>query len=40
MTFSINLPSVFNKTIGLKDLGILYNTLLGFGMIIVVEVLK
>ena len=40
MTFSINLPSVFNRTIGLKDLGILYNTLLGFRIMIVVEVLK
>ena len=40
MTFSINLPSVFNSTIGLNNLGILYDTLLGFRMTIVIEVLK
>ena len=40
MTFLISLPSVFNRTIGLKNLGILYNTLLGFEITIVVKVLK
>ena len=40
MTFLINLLSVFNKTIGLKDLGISYDALLGFRMMIVIEVLK
>jgi len=40
MTFLISLLSVFNKTIGLKDLGISYNALLGFKITIVVEVLK
>ena len=40
MTFSINLPSIFSRIIGLKDLGILYDALLGFGIMIVVKVLK
>jgi len=40
MTFSISLPNVFSRTMGLKDLDILYNVLVGFGIMIVVEVLK
>jgi len=40
MTFSISLPSIFNRIINLNDLGILYNALLGFEITIVVEVLK
>jgi len=31
---------VFNKMIGLKDLGELYNDLFGFGMTMVVDILK
>ena len=37
MKFLISLPSMFNKTIGLKDLSISYNALLGFGIMIVVK---
>ena len=40
MSFLINLPKVFRRTIGLKDLGELYNDLLGFGITIVVDFLK
>ena len=40
MTFLISLPSMFNRTIGLKDLGVSYDALLGFGITIVVKVLK
>ena len=40
MTFSISLLSMFNRMIGLKNLGVSCNTLLDFGMTIVVEVLK
>ena len=40
MTFSINLPSMFNNAMGWKDLGESYNDLFGFGMIIHVKVLK
>ena len=40
MTFSISLPKVLRKMIGLKDLGISYEDLLGFGITIVVEILK
>ena len=40
INFSINLSSVFKRMIGLNDLGVLYNALLGFGMMIVVEDLK
>jgi len=40
MTFSMSLPNVFNKMIGLKDLGELYNDLFGFGMTMVVDILK
>jgi len=38
--FLINLPSMFKSTIGQKDLGELYNVLLGFGIIINVNILK
>ena len=31
---------MFNRTMGQKDLGELYNVLLGLGMIMVVDVLK
>jgi len=40
MTFSISLPSVFNRTIGLNILGELYKALLGLGMIIELDILK
>ena len=40
MTFLISLPSMFNKMMGLKNLGISYDALLGFRMTIVVKVLK
>ena len=40
MTFSINLPIVLKKTRGLKDFRKLYNTLLGFGITIIVDFLK
>ena len=40
MTFLISFPRVFSKTIGLNDLGELYNVLLGLGMMTVVDLLK
>ena len=40
MTFSISLPMVLKRTIGLNDLGESYDFLLGLGITIVVEVLK
>ena len=40
MTFSISLPIVLRRTIGLNDLGESYDFLLGLGITIVVEVLK
>ena len=36
----MSLLGVLRKMIGLKALGVLYNSLLGFGMIIVIDVLK
>ena len=40
MTFLINLPSMFSSTMGLNDLGELYEDLLGLGMIIIDDLLK
>ena len=40
MNFSISLPKVLRKTIGLNAFGELYDILLGFNIIIVVEILK
>jgi len=40
MTFSISLPKVLRKTIGLNAFGELCDILLGFDIIIVVEILK
>ena len=40
MTFSISLPKVLSKTIGLNDLGESYNDLFGLGMITVDDLLK
>jgi len=40
MIFLMSLLGVLRKIIGLKALGVLYNSLLGFGMIIVIDVLK
>jgi len=40
MTFSMSLPKVFNKTMGLKDLGESYDSLFSFGMTTVVDILK
>jgi len=40
ITFSISLPSMFKRTIGLNDLGVSYDTLLGFGITMVIDVLK
>jgi len=36
----MSLPIVLRRTIGLKDLGELYDSLLGLGMIMEVDVLK
>jgi len=40
MTFSISLLVVFSRTMGRKDLGELYESLFGLGMIIVLVDLK
>jgi len=40
ITFSISLPNVFSRTMGLKDLGKSYNNLLDLGIIIMVDFLK
>jgi len=40
MTFLISSPSVFSRTMGLKDLGESYDNLFGLGIIIVVNFLK
>jgi len=40
MTFSISLPTVLRKTIGLNDLGESYKFLFGLGMMTVVDFLK
>ena len=40
MTFSISLPKVLRSTIGLKALVVLYDALLGLGMIIDIDSLK
>ena len=40
MTFSINLPIVLRRTIGLKDFEESYDDLLGFRITIVVDFLK
>ena len=40
MIFSINLPSVFKSTIEQKDLEESYNILLGFVIIININILK
>ena len=40
MTFSIGFPRVLSKMISLNDLEELYNTLLGLGMITIVDLLK
>jgi len=40
ITFSINLLSIFNRTIGLNIFGVSYETLLGLGMMIEVDILK
>ena len=40
MNFLISLSIVFRNTIGLNNLGESYNDLLGFGIIIVIEILK
>ena len=40
MTFSISLFKVLSKMIGLKNLGISYEDLLGFEITIVVEILN
>ena len=40
MTFSISLSKILSKMIGLKDLGVSYKNLLGFGITIIVDVLK
>ena len=36
----MSFPKVFKRTIGLNDLEVLYNILLGFGIIMVVNILK
>jgi len=40
MTFSINWPSIFKRTIGLNIYGVLYKALLGLGIMIEVDILK
>ena len=40
MTFSISLPTVLNRTIGLNNLEESYNGLLDFGIMTVVDLLK
>ena len=40
ITFSISLPTVLSRTIGLKDFGELYNILFGLGMTTVIDLLK
>jgi len=40
ITFTISLPKVLKRTIDLNTLEELYNVLLGFGITIVVEILK
>jgi len=40
MTFSISLPTVLRRTIGLKALGESYDFLLGLGITIIVDLLK
>jgi len=40
ITFSINLLSIFKRTMGLNIFGVLYNSLLDLGIIIDVDVLK
>ena len=40
ITFLISLPTVLNRTIGLKDFGELYNFLFGLGMTTVIDLLK
>ena len=40
MTFAISFPKVLRRTMGLKDFGKLYDSLLGLEIIIVNEVLK
>ena len=40
VTFSMSLPAVLSKTMGQKDLGMLYDSLFGLGMITVLAALK
>ena len=40
ITFSISLPIVLSRTIGLKDLGVSYDFLFGLGMATIVDLLK
>ena len=40
MTFSISLPIILRRTMGLNDLGESYDFLLGLGITIVLEILK
>jgi len=40
MTFSMSFPKVLRRTMGPNDFRESYDSLLGFGMTIVVEVLK
>ena len=40
ITFSISLPSIFKRIMGLNILEVLYNALLGLGMIIDIDSLK
>ena len=40
ITFSISLPTVLSRTIGLKDFGKSYDVLFGLGMMTVVNLLK
>ena len=40
ITFLINLPIVLSRTMGLKDLGVLYDFLFGLGITTVVDLLK
>ena len=40
ITFSISLPTMLSRTIGLKDFGKSYDVLFGLGMMTVIDLLK
>ena len=40
MTFSMSFPNVLRRTIGLNNFGKLYDALFGFGVTMVIDILK